>query len=85
MPYEYRTCCVHSTYELINAMRESSQSVTYRTFRKHVPDANKLLGYEGTGLHLKRDWHVAFYKGMYAGTPCYYVVHSAIEYIWTKG
>jgi hypothetical protein len=85
----YTTCCIHSTGEAINAMKDKAREITYRTFRKHCPDLDTWaqgMGYflhTAQGLTLKNDWHVAYFKSEYQGKPCYYLVHSAIEHIWT--
>lgn len=88
--YHYRTCCVNSTAELINALTDSAVEVTYRTFRKHCEGLDgwaDRMGYvkdpQHGGLHLSGDWSVSFHKGTYAGVPCYFIDHSRIEYIWT--
>jgi len=36
------------------------------------------------GFHIKDDWAVSFCKSKYKGKPCYYIVHSGIEYIFLK-
>lgn len=90
-PFTYLTCCVNSTGPLINAMTERAQEITYRTMRQHCDlapwaasmgyDPNTRLG----GLSLANDWHVSYHKSTYNGAPCYYLRHSAIEYIFTEG
>ena len=86
--YHYATCCIHSTAEAINAMQVKAVEVTYRTFRRrcHGLDAwARQMGYAvaaESGLHLKNDWAICFYRSTYRGRKCYYLVHSAIEYIW---
>jgi hypothetical protein len=83
--YVFATSCVNSTAEKINAMRApwKAQQISYKTFisKVDVKEVEKMLGY-GNGLRLKNDWHVGFYRSRYEGKPCYYLVHSAIEYIW---
>lgn len=87
----YLTCCVNSTADLINALTESGREITRRTFQKSAdPDSlrewERAAGYDtGTergGLRMSKDWAVAYYKGVYDGRPCVYLVHSAIEYIF---
>lgn len=87
----YRTCCVNSTASAINAMVDRAREVTYRTFRKHVSAAvmdewAANMGYDvGSrrgGLRLKADWHVSYHKSVYRGNNCWYIRHSAIEYIF---
>jgi hypothetical protein len=89
MRYQYNTCCVDSDGPSINAMSERARPVTYRTFDRHCDWTNwaRGVGYSvGTerGLHLKNDYHVAYFKSVYRGEPCYYLVWSAIEVIFTK-
>jgi len=85
----YTTCCVESTGEAIRAMVEKAREISYRTFRKHcegLDDWAQAMGYfrhPSQGLTLKNDWHVTYYKSVFQGKPCYFLVHSAIEYIWT--
>jgi hypothetical protein len=71
-------------------MVDQSRDITYRTFQKHakgLTDWAREMGYvrdpQHGGLSLKNDWHVSYHKSEYDGRPCYYLVHSAIEYIWT--
>lgn len=35
-------------------------------------------------LTLKKDWHVSYHRSVYLGKPCYFMVHSAIEYVFVK-
>ena len=90
MKYRYYTNCVSSTARLINDMRDTARDVTYRTVLRHCHGLlgwAKEMGYElrsNQGLTLKDDWHVSYHKSTYAGLPCYYVRHSAIEYIWVN-
>ena len=85
MTFEYHTCCVNSTAELINDMVDNSREITADTFFRHVSlrGVNDQFGYTGTCIpSIKKDWHVAYYKSTYEGKKCYYLVHSAIEYIY---
>jgi len=96
--FQYLTCCVHSTAELINDMVDIERTITWKTFSKYVdvkevqqlfpyytykkekhnPDTKELT----SGFHIKDDWAVGFHKSKYNGYPCYYISHSAIEYIF---
>lgn len=38
----------------------------------------------GWDLHIKNDGAVGFFSSRFHGFKCYYIVHSAIEYIWVK-
>lgn len=86
MKYQYETCCVNSTYELITAMTDQAKEITYDTLRKYVDlkEFKESMGYARGILTLKNDWAVSYYRSVYNGKPCYYVKHSAIEYIWVK-
>ena len=81
----YLTNCVNSDCESITNMTDTSREITLRTFLRHVSrqEVSALLGYDRY-LPISRDWCVRFHKGTYQGMPCYYVVHSAIEYIFTN-
>jgi hypothetical protein len=74
----------------LQAMIDNSAEVTLATIRRHcagLRDWEKLMGYATggeRGLRLKDDYHVSYHKGTFRGRRCFYIVHSAIEYIWTR-
>lgn len=85
--YQYVTDCTGSTYEDIQALKESETGVSLGTFRKAVgtaawKDITASLGY-GRDFPISRDWHVGYYKGVYRGVPAYFLRHSMIEHIFT--
>lgn len=86
--FEYKTSCVESTGPTINSMTRAAREVSFRTFAERCnwqPWA-KSVGYSigsEPGLKLKDDFHPAYFKSTFKGKPCYYVVWSAIEYIFT--
>jgi hypothetical protein len=83
---QYTTCCINSTSELIQAMIDKPRPIKYNTFRKYtgpLKEFSESMGY-GPWLYLKNDLHVRYYRSTYDGKPCVYMVHSAIEYIWTE-
>lgn len=88
--YHYRTCCVNATGRDINDMVDACRDISYRTFRRHCEGVDAWavgMGYAAhpsRGLTLSADWHVSYHKSRYRGKPCYYLRHSAIEYIWVK-
>lgn len=90
--WHFATTCVNSTAELIHALIESEREISYRTFRRELGGSeldrwNAGMGYSvgsERGLHLKDDWHVAFYRGEFDGRPALFIRHSAIEHIWTR-
>lgn len=91
MNYFYETNCTSSTAKLINDMVDQAREVTYATLARHV-GADQLRftfpfyawGPGTPGLRMKNDWAVSYYRSKYRGRLCYYVQHSAIEYIFTR-
>lgn len=86
---QFITSCVESTYDLIHPMVEEAREITYRTFFKHVRRdlvAPVFPAYDWRrrprDLTLKRDWHVSYHKSRFGGRTCYYIRHSAIEYVF---
>ena len=97
--FRYTTNCVSSTASAINAMVDQATEITWETFRKHVPveevrNTFPAYSYRGEefdefgkltiGFHIKDDYMVGFWKSRYKGVCCYYITHSAIEYIFTE-
>lgn len=91
--YWYKTCCIEcdDCVDDLNRMIEEAVPITYRTMRRHCGGLDTWAinhGYElhhTRGLTLKSDWHVGYFKSSFKGRPCYYLVWSAIEFIWTQG
>jgi len=86
--YHFVTDCVGACCgQHISEMVDQAQDVTYRTMREHcvgLKEVERMLGYgRDIGLSLASDWHVSFHKSWFGGIPCYYFVHSAIEYVFT--
>lgn len=86
-PYVYLTCCVDSTAAKLNPMLAAAVAVTYRKFLKCCDprECGVLADYPfdpRKGLTLKNDSMVYYFRSWYCGSPCYYVQHSAIEFIW---
>jgi hypothetical protein len=44
----------------------------------------QILGYGSDTIMLEEDWHVGYGKGTYRGTPCYWISHSRIDYVWVE-
>lgn len=85
--FHYITCCVNANGDDINAMVDLAREVSYRTIRRRCADLGewaRSMGYCRGGLTLKNDWAVSYYKSTYRKQPCYYILHSAIEYIFTR-
>ena len=77
---------VHHIHDMVDGAKE----VTYGAFRRAVGgeelDAlakglSYATGYE-KGLRLGQDWHVRYNRGQWKGKRCYFLVWSAIEYIF---
>jgi hypothetical protein len=87
MKFQYLTCCVNSDGESITAMIDTARAVSIATFKRRCDWQvwARARGYSvggEPGLHLQRDYHVAYRKGTYQGRPCYFAVWSAIEWIF---
>jgi hypothetical protein len=90
--YQYLRCCVDfddSNVQYLEDMIEHGREISYGTLVKAVGIsvvAEAFPDYDWSrrprDLTLKRDYHVRYYKSRYRDTPCYYIVHSAIEYIF---
>ncbi|WP_028492719.1 hypothetical protein [Thioalkalivibrio sp. ALE19] len=84
--FVYFTSCVDDDAEAIEAMVDASVEVAASTFRRRCDwrEATELLGYDQCppGLRLDTDDAVRFHKSRFRGYPCYYIVHSSIEYIF---
>lgn len=85
----FRTNCVHSTAEKIDAMMDTAKDITFVTFWRAVDKAQvKALfpDYEwgrAKGLRLKDDYAVSYYHSHFDGVLAFILQHSAIEYIFT--
>lgn len=89
-PYRYVGNCTNEhCADHLEDMMDNAREVSYATLAKAVGvdllqevfpsyDWNR----RPRGLTLRKDWAVSYYKSTYDGVPCYYVDHSAIEYIF---
>lgn len=87
MRFVYHTCCVEADGEKITAMVDSAKQTSLNAFKRacDIADWERSLGYQkGARPSLETDWHMkeAFYRSTFDGAPCYYAVHSAIEYVF---
>ena len=86
--YRFETTCINSTAKWINEMKDKAKPIGYRTMLQRCEgllDMAQELGYERhpqKGLTLKNDFYVGFYRSVYRGRKCYYMVYSGIEFIW---
>lgn len=94
--YTYETCCVAADGPSISAMRdhEACREVSYSTMLRRCAGLlewavennydRRSNAANSHGLTLRNDWHVGYYRSVFRGRPCYYLVWSGIEFIWTK-
>jgi hypothetical protein len=72
----------------LNEMVDSARDITFDTFSRHVdwkPLAAQ-MGYaterKDDGMRLESDRAVSFHSSTFLGKPVYYMVHSAIEFVF---
>lgn len=93
--YVYLCCCTDlfgntEKVETLNKMLADRQQTNYQAVQRHCKgllEWSKKIGYgarKSDGLTLQHDRMVGFYRSKWRGKPCYYVLWSAIEYIWVK-
>jgi len=83
---KYLACCVDSTAELIDALLDAAEEVSFTEALEHCEGLlawAEAKGYSEDDFPLKGDWHVNYLRSTYDGQPCYVVQWSGIEYIWT--
>ena len=74
----------------LHEMIEAAVEVTFRTFSRAVAGLAEFADHMGydvgrarTGrLRLANDWHVRYFRSKYKGKRVYFMVHSAIEYVF---
>lgn len=85
--YGYLTNCVGADGDAIRTMKNHAdcRAVCLDTMRKHceMDELVMSLGYSRK-FHLCNDWLVRYYSSWYEGQWCYFMVHSAIEYIFVR-
>lgn len=75
----------------LEALVEDGVAINFRTFARYAKwqELAAATGYATRpgekGLRLSEDFAVRFFKSMWDGKPCVYMVHSAIEFIFTAG
>lgn len=83
----YVMSCPDSTYEDIQALKETEDAIGLRAFARAIgptqwKDLQRQLQYD-RDFPISRDWHVGYYRGVFRGVPCYFMRHSGIEHIYT--
>jgi hypothetical protein len=80
--------CTHLPARHVIEMADRAKETSYNALIKQVgTDQLKSLfphyaWGQGQGLKLKDDYCVRYYRSQYQKRKCYFVVHSAIEYIF---
>jgi hypothetical protein len=83
MKYQYYGNCVNLNGSKISDMVESSKEISYNTLTKNIKGGRKILNEMfGTIPHISKDWSVSFYSSKFDGKRCYFLKHSAIEYVF---
>lgn len=89
--YEYVTSCVDAKGCDIEDMVDNAEEVDYEEFMDAVgqEQVEELFSFydwsdNPESLTLKDDYAVSYYKGKYKGEDCYFIQHSAIEYVFVK-
>ena len=92
----YLNCCVSWPARDVEAdgglaeMIDRGVEITRRTFLKHVckqelGDLEEGLGYQAhpaMGMTMASDYHVTYWRSRLHGRRVYYIVHSAVEYVF---
>lgn len=68
-------------------MIDAGRDITRRTFTRRVDRESRIeleraFGYSRESLTMARDWAVNYRKSKLHGQTVYYIVHSAIEYVF---
>lgn len=90
MTYRYFGNCVCSTAEWIHQLRDNSRMITWRTFKRHIPEAREFFVQAGgfdpkvTDKQIEESGFFSFNRGYHRGIPCYWVGWSGYEWIWEK-
>lgn len=71
----------------LDAFDESAQEISYEEFENIIGPVElermeDELGYTGSGLTLKKDWHVNFERGLWKGEPAVNLDWSRYHHIW---
>lgn len=86
----FKSCVDHEPGEVpaLTYMVENAIEVTLATMRRNCAGLDawaKAKGYEKdarVGLTLKNDPYVSYHRSRYENQICYFLVWSAIEFIW---
>lgn len=85
--YHYEICCINSDAASIENMVDISREITLKTFLKYISreELYEILGgVYNKNFPIEKDYHIHYYKSKYKSKNCYYIKHSAIEYIFVS-
>jgi len=87
--YYYKSCVDFDEGMELQEMINRSKEITWKEFNEHVSDdqIRNAIGdiYDKTNFKIQDDYAVSFHKSFLSGISCYYLDHSAIEYIFLPG
>ena len=90
----YSKCCVDITQSEVDALRcmiRDAKPISYASMFRNCADLLAWAAAHGyamkpnDGLILKHDPAVTYFRSQFNTWPCYFLVHSGIEYIWSGG
>jgi hypothetical protein len=90
--FYYEAACpdLYDRVEALEAMTETAVESSYDQMVRHCAGLldwavdHSYERHPNHGLTLKDDWHVAYYRSTFEGRKCYYLVYSAMEFIWCE-
>jgi hypothetical protein len=94
--YHYVLNCTNLKHgKPIQDMIDEAEDISWEEFNKYISNQElrsifgDIYDYDNqdnkVGLKIQDDYAVSFHKSFFQGVPCYYLVHSAIEYIFLPG
>ena len=86
MRFTYETCCVESDADSIIDMMDRAREVSFETVARHVgrDEIARVFPSYRDAFRIQDDYHVRYYSSRFQGRRAYVIVHSAIEYIFTR-
>ena len=87
MAAEFVGTCVHLEAEDLYAYDDTEREIGYNRFRYYVggeviKELEDSLGYTGSGLTLKKDFHIRYGTGKWKGERAVCMRWSSIHHIW---
>lgn len=84
---EFIGTCVSLPVRDLDAYDDSARDIGYARFRHYVgreviDEMNAALGYKGSGLTIKKDFHISYSRGKWRGKKAVCMMWSSIHHIW---